>query len=355
MAKTSKPPKKTKRPDFELAGHRVKAGTAETVDIPVSRLSTNTEIAMRVRVVHGAKPGPVIFVSGSVHGDEIIGVEICRRLLGAVSPKRLAGTLLCIPIVNAYGFVQHQRYLPDRRDLNRCFPGSAKGSLAAQLAHHFTQEIIARCEVGIDLHTAGLHRENLPQIRISADRPRAAELAQAFAAPAIIVSSLRAGSLRQTAADHDCDVLLLEAGEALRFDEMSMRVGVQGILRVMAHLGMGVRLPRKAGAKPINSRRTVWVRAPEGGIFRTVKPSGAVVAKGEVLGYLADPFGDMDIEVGSPISGVIIGRSNLPVVNQGDALMHIAEVERPRTAEERLSDIEEAVFADGLFDEDEIV
>lgn len=327
----------------------------DTIDIPVSRLSTNTEIAMRVRVVHGAKPGPVIFVSGSVHGDEIIGVEICRRLLATISAKRLAGTLLCIPIVNAYGFVQHQRYLPDRRDLNRSFPGSATGSLAAQLAHHFTQEIIARCEVGIDLHSAGLHRENLPQIRISADRARATELAEAFAAPAIIVSSLREGSLRQTAADHGCDVLLLEAGEALRFNELSMRVGVQGILRVMAHLGMGVRQPRKAGATPIRSHRTVWVRAPEGGIFRAVKASGAFVHEGEALGYLADPFGDMDMPVTSPISGVIIGRSNLPVVNQGDALMHIAEVQRPKTAEERLNDIEEAVFADRLFDEDEIV
>ena len=348
-------PRTTKRPDFELAGHRIKPGTVETVDIPVSRLSTNTEIAMRVRVVHGAKPGPVIFVSGSVHGDEIIGVEICRRLLGTISAKRLAGTLLCIPIVNAYGFVQHQRYLPDRRDLNRSFPGSANGSLAAQLAHRFTQEIIARCEVGIDLHSAGLHRENLPQIRVSAERPRAVELAEAFAAPAIIGSPWREGSLRQTAAEHGCDVLLLEAGEALRFNELSMRVGVQGILRVMAQLGMGVRQPRKAGAKPIRSRRTIWLRAPEGGIFRTVKPSGAFVQKDETLGYLADPFGDKDMQVTSPIAGVIIGRSNLPVVNQGDALMHIAEVERPKTAEGRLSDIEEAVFADRLFDEDEIV
>ncbi len=310
---------------------------------------------MRVRVIHGSKPGPVMFVSGSVHGDEIIGVEICRRLINAVSAKRLAGTLLCIPIVNAYGFVQHQRYLPDRRDLNRCFPGSAKGSLAAQLAYHFTEQIIARCSIGIDLHSAGLHRENLPQIRISKDRPKAAELADVFGAPAIIVSSLREGSLRQAAADHDCDVLLMEAGEALRFDELSMRVGVQGILRVMAHLGMNVKLPRKAGAKPIRSHRTSWLRAPAGGIFRATKTNGAVVEKGEAVGFLADPFGDMDEPVEAHISGVIIGRTNLPVVNQGDALIHIAEVERAATAEDRLSDIEDAAFADGLFDEDEIV
>ncbi|MEM7664901.1 MAG: succinylglutamate desuccinylase/aspartoacylase family protein [Pseudomonadota bacterium] len=340
---------------FEFAGHTVEPGTSATIDVPVSRLSTATEISMRVRVIHGRKPGPVIFISGSVHGDEIIGVEICRRVINAVSAKRLAGTLLCVPIVNAYGFVQHQRYLPDRRDLNRCFPGSPKGSLAAQLAHHFTEQIIARSTIGIDLHTAGLHRENLPQIRISEGRAKAAELAEVFAAPAIIVSNLREGSLRQTAADHDCDVLLLEAGEALRFDELSMRVGVQGILRVMAHLGMNVRLPRKVGATPIRSHRTSWLRAPAGGIFRATKTNGAAVEKGETVGFLADPFGDMDEAVEAHISGVIIGRSNLPVVNQGDALMHIAEVDRHATAEDRLNEIEDAAFADGLFDEDEIV
>lgn len=348
-------PKAAAVPNFEIAGFSVAPGTAETIDIPVSRLPTDMEVSMRVRVIHGKKPGPVMFVSGSVHGDEILGVEVVRRLLKSVSPKRLAGTLLCIPIVNAYGFVAHQRYLPDRRDLNRCFPGTTKGSLASQLAFCFTTEIIARSSIGIDIHTAGLHRENLPQIRISENRPKAEELAPIFGAPAIIVAKLREGSLRQTAADHDCEVLVVEAGEALRFDELSIRVAVQGILRVMAKLEMGVKLPRKAGARSIRSRRSMWVRAPLGGIFRATKPSGAFVEKGEPVGHLADPFGDVDMPVESPISGIIIGRSNLPIVNQGDALMHIAEVEIPGTAEERLSDIEDAAFADGLFDEDEIV
>ena len=348
-------PKAAQVPHFEIAGHSVAPGTSATIDIPVSRLPTDTEVSMRVRVIHGKKPGPVMFVSGSVHGDEIIGVEVVRRLLKSVSVKRRAGTLLCIPIVNAYGFVAHQRYLPDRRDLNRCFPGTAKGSLASQLAHCFTTEIIARSDIGIDIHTAGLHRENLPQIRISENRPKAEELAPIFGAPAIIVSKLREGSLRQTAADYDCDVLLLEGGEALRFDELSIRVAVQGVLRVMHHLDMGVKLPRKAGAKSVRSRRSTWVRAPEGGIFRATKASGALVEKGEEIGHLADPFGDADTPVVSPIAGLIIGRSNLPVVNQGDALMHIAEVIGVGTAEDRLSDIEDAVFADGLFDEDEIV
>ncbi len=342
-------------PDFELAGHFIKPGTSATIDIPVSRLSTHTEINLSVRVIHGKKPGPVVFVSGGVHGDEIIGVEIVRRLLKSVSPKRLAGTLLCIPIVNAYGFIAHSRYLPDRRDLNRCFPGAARGSLASQLAHRFTEEIIKRSDFGIDLHSAGLNRINLPQIRISEGRPRAELLAQLFGAPAIITSPLREGSLRQTAADHDCDILLLEAGEALRFDELGIRVGVKGILRVMADLQMNVPYQKDPAARSVQSKRSMWLRSPEGGIFRAAKKTGAFATTDEIVGTISDPFGDDDIYVRTPIPGLIIGMSMLPVVNQGDALIHIAEVQVPGTAEDRLNAIEDAAFADPLFDEDEIV
>lgn len=340
---------------FHIAGHEVAAGTGKLVDIPVSRLSTGLEVGLRVKVLHGSRPGPVLFVSGSLHGDEIIGVEIVRRLLSQVDLHSLAGTLLCIPVVNAYGFVAHQRYLPDRRDLNRCFPGSETGSLASQLAYKFTTEILERSDCGIDLHTAGLHRENLPQIRISADRPYAMELAEAFGPPAIITSRLREGSLRKAGLDHDCEVLLLEAGEALRFDELSMLIGVQGILRVMAHLGMGVVPPGDSPANPIRSRQTSWVRAPVGGIFRNIRTSGTMVAEGEVLGYLADPFGTFDTPILAPMEGLIIGRSNLPVVNRGDALIHMAQVETPETAGSRFTEIEELAYAQALEDDDEIV
>lgn len=325
------------------------------MDVPISRLSTNTEIFLPVRVLHGAKPGPTMFVSAAVHGDEIIGVEIIRRLLGQVSAKKLHGTLLCIPIVNVFGFVAHQRYLPDRRDLNRSFPGTAKGSLAAQLAHVFRTEIIAQCDYGVDLHSAALHRTNLPQIRISEDRPRAAELAEAFGAPAIIVSGLREGSLRQTAAENDCDVLLFEAGEALRFDELAIRIGVRGILRVMAKLEMGIRKQGARAARPVKSERTQWIRASEGGIFRATRAAGSFVEEGEVLGTISDPFGDTNYDVLAPLAGIIIGRTNLPVVNQGDALMHVAEVLVPSTADERVNRISEAALSDPLFDEDEII
>ncbi len=347
--------KAEKRPPFQLGEELIEAGQCATVVLPISRLSTGTEINMPVRVMHGAKLGPVLFVSAAVHGNEILGVEIIRRLLKIISVKRLHGTLLCIPIVNAYGFTSHDRYLPDGRDLNRTFPGSRKGSLASQLAHVFTEQILTRSDYGIDLHTAGQHRENLPQIRHSPDNVRAAELAAVFGAPAIIASPLREGSLRQTADEHGCTMLLMEAGEALRFDEFAVRIGVRGILRVMHHLGMGVRKQPAAGASSAVSQSSRWVRAEEGGIFRSLKTTGDFVDEGDQLGTIGDPFGDSDTPVLSPLRGLIIGRSNMPVVNQGDALMHIARVEKPHTVDERLGRIEEAALDDPLFDEDEIM
>ncbi len=342
-------------PDFVLGGQAIVSGSVQTIELPISRLSTHTPMSLTVRVLHGVKPGPTVFVSAGVHGDEIIGVEIIRRLLTKVSPGSLAGTLICVPVVNVFGFIQHQRYLPDRRDLNRCFPGAETGSLAAQLAHVFNEEIIKRSEYGIDLHSAALHRTNFPQIRISDARPKAMELANVFGAPAVVTSPLREGSLRQTAADSGVDVLVYEAGEALRFDELAIRIGVKGILRVMAHLGMGVRAGKAVETKSLHSRRTAWVRAPESGLFRALKASGARVRKGEILGYVSDPFGDVDLAVRSSMEGVIIGRTNLPVVNQGDALMHVAEVKVFDTAGKRLNETTDAALADPIFDEDEVI
>ena len=343
------------REAFALGGETVVAGQSHTIDLPISRLSTRTEITMPVRVLHGAKPGPTLFISAAVHGNEIVGVEMIRRLLKNVSAKRLAGTLLCIPVVNAYGFTAHSRYLPDGRDLNRVFPGSERGSLAAQLANVFTQEILARSDYGIDLHSAGINRENLPQIRYSPDNVRASALADVFGAPAIIASPLRPGSLRQSADETGCTMLLMESGEALRFDEYAIRIGVRGILRVMAHLEMGVRKQPVPAAPAVRSEGSRWVRAEQGGIFRAMRNTGTMVLENEQIGYISDPFGDHDTPVLAPLTGLIIGRSVMPVVNQGDALMHIARVRVPDTADARLTAIEEATIDDPLFDEDEIM
>ncbi|MBZ0215931.1 MAG: succinylglutamate desuccinylase/aspartoacylase family protein [Fimbriimonadaceae bacterium] len=344
-----------KRAPFVLGDAKILLGERRTIDLPVSVLSDHTPVTMSVHVVHGTRPGPTLFVSAAVHGDEVMGVEVARRLLRVPRLGALRGTLLVVPIVNAFGFLNHSRYLPDRRDLNRSFPGSETGSLAGRLAHLFMREIVERADFGIDLHSAAIHRTNMPQIRVSPSGDETMALANVFGAPVVITSSLREGSLRQTAFAKGVDVLVYEAGEALRFDELSTRVGVSGILRVMHALGMlaAKGIPKAAG-KPARASSSSWLRAPAGGLLRTFKPSGEAVVPGETLGIISDPFGETEIEVKSHLSGIIVGRTNLPVVNEGDALFHIAlpESTNPETAAAHLS---AELKTDPLFDEDEII
>lgn len=344
------------RAPFALGGHMIDAGTRRTVHLPVSVLSNHTPVAMSVHVIHGRLAGPTLFVSAGIHGDEVIGVEILRRLLRAPSLKSLRGTLVVVPIVNAFGFINHSRYLPDRRDLNRVFPGSQTGSLASRLAYLFMTEIVARCDLGIDLHSAAIHRTNLPQIRIAPDTPATARLAQVFGAPVILHAPLREGSLRAAAKAIGKDVLLFEAGEGLRFDEISVRAGVAGILRVMREIGQ---ITAKGVARPKTSpqfcRTSTWLRAPAGGLVRMFRAEGDVVAKAEVMAVVADPFGDAETEIVAPFNGIIIGRLVMPIVHEGDAVFHLAHVASMGAAEGVVEDLNEQLSGDPLFDEDEIL
>ena len=344
-----------KRAPFEIGDVSVQAGARATIDLPVSTLSDHTPVTMSVHVVHGRKPGPTLFVSAAVHGDEVIGVEIARRLLRSPQLKRICGTLLVVPIVNAFGFLNHSRYLPDRRDLNRSFPGTEVGSLASRLANMFMREIVQRSDFGIDLHSAAIHRANMPQIRVSPSGDDTLALADAFGAPVVILAKLRDGSMRKAAQAVGVDVLLYEAGEGLRFDEMSARAGVAGILRVMRTLEMTAgKGPPKARVRPVRSHSTSWLRAPAGGLLRTFKAVGGRVGKDQILGVVADPFGETEIEIRSLESGVIIGRTNLPVINEGDALFHIA-VTDSTDPEKTIGRLESQLSADPMFDEDEII
>lgn len=344
------------REPFVLGTDIIAAGTRRTVDLPVSVLSDHSPVTLSAHVVHGKRPGPVMFVSAVVHGDEVIGAEIVRRLLRAAPMARMSGTLVAVPIVNSFGFINRSRYLPDRRDLNRCFPGSPTGSLAARLAHLFLTEIVSRCDVGIDLHSAAVGRTNLPQIRLTPGNPRLRALGEAFAAPVTMTSKTREGSLRLAAAEAGVDLLLFEAGEGLRFDEHAARAGVAGILRVMARLGMitGRGVPR-ARVPSVYCARSSWMRAPSGGLLRTLKRRGDFVEQGQVLGLVSDPFGEQEEEVLAEITGIVIGRSDLPVVNEGDALFHIAEPEEMARAEAAAERFEEDLDAPPLYDEDEII
>lgn len=345
-----------RRAAFRIGAHSIDAGTRRTVDLPVSVLSDHTPVSMSAHVIHGKADGPVLFVSAGIHGDEVIGVEILRRLLRAPNLKSLRGTLMVVPVVNAFGFITHSRYLPDRRDLNRVFPGSAKGSLASRLAHLFLTEIVARSDLGIDLHSAAIHRTNLPQIRISAKNPEMAKLAEVFGAPVILQSNLRDGSLRAAARDIGKNVLLYEAGEGLRFDEMSVRAGFAGILRVMRHIGQ---IPAKGVAKPKVASQycgsSKWLRAPMGGLLRTFRAEGDVAAKGEVMAVVSDPFGETEAEILAPFDGILIGRAVMPIVNEGDAVFHLAEVACTDAAEGAVGGLNEQLAGDPIFDEDEII
>ncbi len=319
-----------------IGGVTVAAGQRVTIDLPMAKLYTHTEMQLTTHVIHGRLDGPRLFVSSTLHGDEINGVEIIRRLLKRKVLSRLHGTLVAIPVVNSFGFIHRSRYLPDRRDLNRSFPGSENGSLASRLSHLLIREILSHCTHGIDLHTGSNHRFNLPQIRACLDDAETAQLARAFGAPVMVHSHLRDGSLREAVADLGIPVLLYEAGEAYRFDELSIRTGVRGILSVMREIGM---LPKRKQTRthPVFKARTSkWVRAPISGILTEPVRVGRQVAKGERLALVSDPFGENEQEVRSPVSGIIIGRLEFPLVYQGDALFHVAILEGDPDAEQLL-------------------
>ena len=319
---------------FELNGVEIEPGSRQTIDLRVTRLYTHTAITMPIQVVNGRHTGPRLFVSAAMHGDELNGVEIIRRLLRLPALKRLHGVLIAVPVVNVHGLIHHSRYLPDRRDLNRSFPGSREGSLTARLAWLFMEEIVKNSTHGVDLHTGALHRSNLPQIRAHLNDAETLRLAKSFQVPVLLNSELRDGSLRQVAAEQGIPLLLYEAGEALRFDEVAIRAGLRGIVGVMRALEM---LPpsktrHRTRIEPVIARSSSWVRAPISGILRVTIPLGAHVRRDDPLGTISDPFGEQETAVTAPTGGIVIGRTNLPLANEGDALFHIARFGKTREA-----------------------
>ncbi|MBT8084860.1 MAG: succinylglutamate desuccinylase/aspartoacylase family protein [Woeseia sp.] len=313
-----------KKSDFKIFDTVVAAGSRGNVNIPVADLYTSTSLHMPVQVINGKRSGPVLFVSAAVHGDELNGVEIVRRLLRLKTISSMRGTLIAVPIVNVHGFLDQSRYLPDRRDLNRSFPGSAKGSIAARLANIFLKEVVKRSDYGIDLHTGAIDRSNLPQIRANLDDKTTMELAKVFGVPVIINASVRDGSLRGCAADMGKPVLTYEAGEALRFEEVSIRAGLKGILNVMRNIGMLQTKSSKSPRPPVVARSTTWIRSPSSGIVSGKVKLGASIREGQRLAVVSDPLGTNQEEVLARFDGIVIGRSNLPLAHEGDALFNIA-------------------------------
>ncbi len=321
----------------------VAPGEQRSIELSLPSFYSHSPVVMPVHVINGRRDGPVLFVSAAIHGDEINGVEIIRRLLKTRQIQKLKGALIAVPVVNVYGFISQSRYLPDRRDLNRSFPGSETGSMAARLAFTFMREVVSQCTHGIDLHTGAIGRENLPQIRAKVfDAPQTAAMACAFGAPVILNAELRDGSLREAVAEHGIPVLLYEAGEALRFDEVAIRAGVKGITRVMRHLGMLAKnKSHKAAAEPLVARNSHWVRAPQSGVLRMVVPLGALVSKNQIIGRVADPFGEQEEVIRANEPGIVIGKTNLPLVHEGEAVFHIARFKQPESATESVEAFQE--------------
>jgi predicted deacylase len=309
---------------LSLGGADIPQGARTDLLLKVSESYTGDRTSIPVTVVNGARPGPLLFVTAAVHGDELNGIGIVRSLLNRVEPADVAGCLVCVPVVNVLGVQFHSRYLPDRRDLNRCFPGSASGSTASRIAHTLMTEVISRADAGIDLHTAANRRMNMPQVRTSLGDPRARELAVAFGAPYIIDASLRPGSLRDAADRLGVPVLTFEGGQSLVFEDDVIEVGVTGVLRVMGAMRM-IDDPPVAPEEPlVESDETHWVRADRGGILDLLVGPGDTVEVDQPLWTVTGPFGRERNQKVSPYAGVVIGMTTLPLVNPGDAVLHIA-------------------------------
>lgn len=301
-------------------------GRTRRFEIPVARLPTGTGLSMPVSVVNGRKPGPTVWLSGAIHGDEINGVEVIRRVMRSIDARSLSGAIIAVPVVNVFGFIEESRYLPDGRDLNRSFPGSTRGSLASRLANLFMTQVVSQCQFGIDLHTAASHRINIPQVRADLDDAATRKLAGAFGAPFVIHARLRDGSLREAATKRGIGVLLYEAGQIHRFDPDAIEVGHRGVLRVLEAAGMGSwSVPR--ARKPTEIRSTTWIRARRSGIATLDVELGQFVEKGERLGSIGDALGGRPTAITVHSSGFVIAKTQNPLVSQGSALVHLGSAE----------------------------
>lgn len=334
-----------------IGGVEILKGSRQTLNIELPKLY-NTPTNLPVRVIRGKKDGPTVFISAAIHGDELNGIEIIRRIRKLKILSRLKGTLILVPIVNVYGIMTLSRYLPDRRDLNRSFPGSTRGSLASRVAKTFFDEIVCKCDLGIDLHTASIHKSNLPQVRTNLNNEYTLDLAKAFEAPVVLHSELRDGSLRAVAQDRGIPILLYEAGEALRFDETSIRIGVKGIINVLRENNMLPKVQEKKRKRiPVVTRSSQWIRASESGMIRTIKALGDTVQKDEIIAYIDEPLDSNTYEIRSVFDGIIIGKSEIPLVQEGDAIFHIAKFKNLETAENKIEYFSEDAIEHSEFNE----
>jgi predicted deacylase len=308
--------------EVKIAGHEIRPGEFKEIDINIARLPSHTVIDTPIYVSRGNEDGPVLALTAGMHGDEINGMEIVRRLLdsGLHQPKR--GVTVCMPIVNVYGFLNYSRDVPDGKDINRSFPGNKNGSLASRVAYNLMREVIPYVDYGIDFHTGGAMRANYPQVRAVLRDEKNIALAQAFHAPFTIDSPFRPNSLRMEASRMGKNIIVYEGGESLRFDQQAIEEGIAGTLRLMKFLNMIDWAPDPNEENKV-VWNTSWIRAKNAGLFQSNVKCGQLVRKGEWVGTITDPFGEFKEQVVATETGYVVGLNNIPVINAGDALMHL--------------------------------
>ncbi len=309
---------------MEIAGTTIAPDSFEQLSLDIARLPSRTKIDIPIFVRRAANPGPSLLLMAGLHGDEINGIEIVRNILAQDCFKPLQGTVVCVPIINIYGFLNFSREVPDGKDVNRSFPGARRGSLASRVAYHLMNDILPAVDFGIDFHTGGASRANYPQIRCLWDEPQNQSLAQAFNPPIIMDADLIPKSLRHAAHAKGKKILVYEGGESLRFDQHAIQEGIAGTKRLMQHLGM-IELDATPKTKSLLINKRRWIRAKNAGLFHASIKNGQHVKKGAEIGFITDPFADFHTVIKAPFEGIIVALNHNPVVNRGDALAHIGQ------------------------------
>jgi len=314
-------------PPFKLLGAEVPAGESRKLSWLANQHYSGIETPTPVLVAHGVQPGKVLCVTAAVHGDEINGIEIARRVFYKTDPKELTGTLIVLPIVNLHGFERGYRYLADRRDLNRYFPGVADRSSASRIAHSLFTGVIRHCQALVDLHTGSFHRTNLPQLRADLSNAGVVQLTKGFGATAVLNDKGASGTLRRAATDGGIPAVVLEAGEPLRFQPEEVQHGAKGVESLMFHLGMVKKSWHWGEPQPVYYE-ALWVRASQGGILMASVEPGDKVEMGQLLGTVTDPISNVRTRVLSPQSGRVLGMAVNQMVMPGYAMFRIG-IEHP--------------------------
>jgi predicted deacylase len=299
-------------------------GKTTRLDLAIAKLPSHTQIEIPVIISRAKREGPTMLLLSGVHGDEINGIEIVRRLIDQKLTKPSAGTVICIPVLNVFGFINYTREVPGGKDVNRSFPGQKRGSLASRVAYNLMKEIIPHVDYVLDFHTGAESRSNFPQVRGMLKDERVVELAKVFGAPFIINSPIRSSSLRKEVVKKNVPMLLFEGGESMRFDERAIQAGMNGAVRVMNHLGMTHAQADEMTSEPVTFNESKWIRARSSGLFHSKVKNGAEVTNRQEIGFITDPYATFRTRVRATASGHVIGLNHKPVVSQGDALFHIA-------------------------------